>query len=61
MSACDWTCRRTLVQRIIGVRLQEEVLQSDHDRVEVQHGLPVLTQDVQADVPLEVNIWMVDL
>ena len=54
-------CSRTLVQRIIGIRLEEEVLQPDHDGVQVEHRLPVFSQDVQADVPIEVNIRMVDL
>lgn len=51
----------TLIERVVCVRLEEEVLQSHHDRVEVQHWLPVLAKDVQAHVALEVDIWMVDL
>jgi hypothetical protein len=53
--------RRTLVQRIIGVGLEEEVLKSDHDGVQVEDGLPVFTQDVEADVALEVEVGVVDL
>jgi hypothetical protein len=52
---------RTLVQRVVGVGLEEEVLQADHDGVEVEHGLPVLAQDVEAHVALEIDIGMVDL
>ena len=52
---------RTLVQWIICVGLEEEVLQANHNGVQVQHGLPVFSQDVQAHVPIKVNIWMVDL
>ena len=52
---------RTFVQRIVCVWLQEEVLQADHDRVEVQNWLPVLTEDVQANVALQINVWMINL
>ena len=52
---------RTLVERVVGVGLEEEVLQADHDGVEVEHGLPVLAQDVEAHVALEINVGMVDL
>lgn len=53
--------RRLLVQRVARVRLEEQELQADHHRVQVQHGLPVLAQDVQAHVPLEVDVRVVDL
>ena len=36
-------------------------MQSNHDRIQVEHGLPVFSEDVQTNVALEVNIWMVDL
>ena len=52
---------RTLIQRIVGVGLEEEVLQSDHDGIEVEDGLPVLAQDVQAHVSFEVEVRVVDL
>ncbi len=51
----------TLVQRIIRVGLKEEILQADHDRVEVEHGLPVFSQNVQTDISLQVDIRMVNL
>lgn len=51
----------TLVERVIGVGLEEEVLQPDHDGVEVQDGLPVLAEDVEADVPVEVQVRVVGL
>ena len=51
----------TFIERIVRIWLQEQVLKTDQDRVEVEHWLPVLTQNVQANVPLEVNVWMVDL
>lgn len=51
----------TLVQWIISVRLQEEILQTNHDRIEVQHWLPVFSQDVETDVSFEVHVRVVDL
>jgi len=53
--------RRTLVERVVGVGLEEQVLEADHDGVEVQDGLPVLAQDVEANVALEVEVRVVDL
>lgn len=52
---------RILVQRVIGIGLQEQVLQAVHDRVDGQHGLPVLPQDVQADVALQIDVRVIDL
>lgn len=52
--------RRLLVERIAGVGLEEQKLQAHNHRVEVQHGLPVLAQDVQAHVALEVDVRVVD-
>ena len=51
----------TLVQRIVRIRFEEEVLQSNHHRIQVEHGFPVFSKDVQTDVALEVDIWMVNL
>ena len=51
--------RRLLVERVLGVGLQEEVLQPVHDGVDGQHGLPVLAEDVQADVALQVDVGVV--
>lgn len=52
---------QTFVEWIIGIRLQEEILQSDHDGVEVENRLPVFSQNVQAHVSLEINVGVVDL
>ncbi|KAJ8107795.1 hypothetical protein OPT61_g8616 [Boeremia exigua] len=49
-----------LVKRIARVGLEEQELQTDDNRVEVEHGLPVLAQDVQAHVALEVDVGVVD-
>ena len=51
----------TLVQRIVSIRFEEEVLQSNHHRIQVKHGFPVFSKDVQTNVALEVDIWVVDL
>jgi hypothetical protein len=50
-----------LVERIASIRLEEEELQTHNHRVEVEDGLPVLAQDIQADVAFEVDVWVVDL
>lgn len=42
----------TLVERVVCVGLEEEVLEAHHDAVEVEHGLPVFAQDVEAYVAL---------
>ena len=52
---------RDLVQRIGRIRLQKQKLQPHNHGVQVQHGLPVLAQDVQADVALEVDVRVVNL
>ena len=36
-------------------------MQPNHHRIQVEHGLPVFSKDVQTNVALKVNIWMVDL
>ena len=50
-----------LVQGIAGVGLEEEELQANDDGVEIEDGLPVLAQDVEADVAVEVDVGVVDL
>jgi hypothetical protein len=40
------------VQRVVRVWLQEEVLQANHDRVQVEDGFPVFSKNVETDVPL---------
>lgn len=40
--------KRTLVERVIGVGFEEEVLESNHNRVEVEYWLPVLALRVNA-------------
>jgi hypothetical protein len=53
--------RSLLVQRIASIRFQEQKLQSHHDSVQVKNRLPVLAQDIEADIPLEVDVGVVDL
>lgn len=52
---------RTFVERVVGIWLEEEVLETHHDGVEVEDGLPVLAEDVEAHVALEVEVGVVDL
>ena len=51
----------TLVEGVVGVRLEEQVLQADHHSVQVQDWLPVLAKNVQTDVSIEVEVGVVDL
>ena len=47
-------------QRVVGVRLVEEVDQAVDDGVDVEDRLPVLPQNVEADVALEVDVRVED-
>lgn len=57
----DRTRLHTFVQWIVRIWLKEQILQADHDRVEVEDGLPVLSENVQAHISLEVDIRVVYL
>ncbi len=57
----DYRPGHTFVQGIVRVGLEEEILQSDHDRIKVQNRLPVFSENVQANVALEINVGVVDL
>merc|ERR1719362_1953729 len=49
-----------MVQRIARIWFQEQVEKAVDDRRDGQHWLPVLTQNVEAHIALEVDVWMVD-
>ncbi len=52
---------RTVVEWVVRVGLVEEVDDAVDDGVDVEDGLPVVAEDVQAHVPLEVDVRVVDL
>lgn len=52
---------RLLIERVTRVWLEKQELQSNNHRVQVQHRFPILPQDVQAHVALEVDVRVVDL
>lgn len=52
---------RTLVKRIISIWFQEQVLQANHDGIQVEDRFPVFTKDVQTHVALEIDIRVVNL
>jgi hypothetical protein len=52
---------RTFIQRVVRVGLVEQVDETVDDRVDIQHGFPILAQDVQTDVAVEVDVRVVDL
>lgn len=49
-----------VVEGIVGVGLVEEVDEAVDDGIDVEDGLPVLPEDVEADLALEVDVGMVD-
>ena len=49
-----------VVEGIVGVGFVEEVDEAVDDGVDVEDGLPVLPEDVKADLALEVDVGMVD-
>jgi len=53
--------RSFLIKWIVRVGFQEEVLQPVDNGVDGQDGLPVLAEDVEAHVPLQVDVWVVNL
>lgn len=52
---------RTFVEWIIGIRLEEQVLQTNHDRVEIKDRFPVLTKDIETHVAIQVDVRVIDL
>jgi len=60
ISALPHILGRIFVQRIIRVRLKKKVLQSDHNRVEIENWFPIFSKDVQAYIALKVDIWMIN-
>lgn len=53
--------KHTFIERIVCVGLEEEVLEANHHRVEVQHGFPVFTKYIEANIAFQVDIWMINL
>ena len=51
----------TAVQGVVRVWVVEEIDQAVDDGVDVEDGLPVLAQNVEADVALRVDVRVVDL
>mmetsp|Transcript_26611 Transcript_26611/g.86135 ORF Transcript_26611/g.86135 Transcript_26611/m.86135 type:complete len:231 (-) Transcript_26611:166-858(-) len=52
--------RGFLVEGVVGVGFVEEVDEAVDDGVDVEDGLPVLAEDVEADVALEVDVRVED-
>ena len=49
-----------MVERIVGIRLDEEENEAENDWVDPEDGLPVGTQDVEAHITIRVNVGVVD-
>ena len=49
-----------MIERIIRVRLVEQINQAVNDCVDVQNGFPILPENVETDLTLEIDVGMVD-
>ena len=58
---CTLGSEHTLVQGIVCIGLEEKVLKADHYRVEIEHRLPVFAKDVEANVTVQIDVWVIDL
>jgi len=52
--------RRLVVERVVRVGFVKEVNETVNDGINVQHGFPVLPQDIEAHLTLQINVWMVN-
>ena len=50
-----------MVERVVRVGLDEQEHESENDGIDAEHGSPVVTQDIEADISLQVNVRVVDL
>ena len=50
-----------MVERIVCIGFVEKIDDAVDDRVDVKDWLPVITQDVEAHVALQVDVWVVHL
>ena len=52
---------RLMVERVVRVGLNEQEHESENDGIDTEHGSPVVFQDIEADISLQVNVRVVDL
>jgi hypothetical protein len=50
-----------VVQWIVGIWLVKQIDQTVNDRVDVQDGSPILSQNIQTDLALQINVGMVNV
>lgn len=50
---------RLFVERVVDIGVEEEELQAVADGIEVENGLPVFAEDVEAHVAVEVDVGVV--
>lgn len=53
--------RGFLVERVVGIGFQQQVKEAVNDRGDGEDWLPIFPQNVEADVPVEVDVGVVDL
>lgn len=49
-----------MIERIVGIGLIKQINESINDGIDVQDGLPILTEDVETDLALQIDVGMVD-
>jgi hypothetical protein len=53
--------RSIMVQGILVIGLNEKKVQTIYNGIDIQDRLPVFTQDIQADISVQVNIRVINL
>ena len=50
-----------MVERIVGIGLVKQIDQTINDCIDIQDGSPILSQNVQTDLALQINVGMVNV
>lgn len=50
-----------MVERVVRIRFVEKIDEAVNDGVDVEDRAPIFTEDVQTDLPLQVDVRVVDL
>lgn len=50
-----------MVKWVVRIGLQEEENQSHDHITDIKHRFPIGTQNVQTDIALNIDVWMIDI
>lgn len=50
-----------MVEWIVGIRFVKKIDHPVNNCIDIQYRFPILAENVEADVPFKVDVWMVDL